>query len=188
MVLVLCVSNMATAGIQCSSSSSSNVITKTSTIPPTTSHFIDNYDGTISDPKMELTWKKCSEGQIWDSENNNCLNAPENYTWNDALQHAQLVNINQEGEGFGYSDWRIPNIKELSSIIEAQCYGLHGLAINTLYFPNTKSFLYWSSSPYSDFVSSGFSVSHGAWGVSFILGEVSNWPIGVDGNIRLVRN
>ena len=42
----------------------------------------------------------------------------------------------------GYSDWRMPNRKDLRSIVD---YERYNPAINTVYFPNTLASGYWSS-------------------------------------------
>jgi len=113
---------------------------QTASIPATTltSRFKDNNNGTVSDTKTGLMWKKCSEGQ----SGSTCEGSAATYNWQQALQQAQTVN---NGGGFaGHSDWRVPNVKELLSIVEEQCVDP---AINLTVFPNTPNFVFWSSSP-----------------------------------------
>jgi hypothetical protein len=91
------------------------------TIPPTTptNRFTVNNNDTVSDTQTGLMWKKCSEGQ---SGANCSMGNAKAYTWQLALQQAQTVNKN--GSFAGYSDWRVPNIKELLSIIEKNALNL----------------------------------------------------------------
>ena len=119
-------------------------------------------------------WKKCLEGVDGD----NCENgSPSSFTWQAALQRPGTVNVS----GFaGYTDWRLPNIRELRSIVEEQCFDP---AINETYFPNTPpSSLVWSGSPYS-----GNSIS--AWFVGFDFGTsaTGNRAYGIFA-VRLVRD
>lgn len=102
-----------------------------------TSRFTDNGDGTITDKATGLMWKKCSEGQT----GADCAGGvADTYMWQGALQQAQAVS---SGVGFaGHTDWRVPNIKELDSIVEERC---SAPAINLSVFPNTVG-NYWSSS------------------------------------------
>lgn len=127
------------------------------------SQFIDHDDGTVTDNKTKLMWKKCSEGQAII----NCDGNPANYTWGDALTHTQA--LNEEGGYAGYTDWRLPNIKELTSIVEDQCAYP---SINLAVFPNTaQDAAFWSSSPLSeDLGSYGFS----GWFVTFNDGS-ADW-------------
>jgi hypothetical protein len=130
---------------------------QTSTIKATTptNRFTVNTNGTVLDTKTALLWKQCSEGLT----GINCATGnATTYTWQGALQQAQIVN----NTGFaGYKDWRVPNIKELDSIVETQCVYP---AINSIIFPNTKGYVsYWSSSP------SAYG-SHNAWQVYFGYG------------------
>lgn len=115
------------------------------TITATTTHLTDNNNGTITDPETGLRWKKCSEGQRWSATDNNCTGIAEKYTWQAALQRAQTINTGI-GENFSQFDWRLPNIKELASIVELRCVDL---AINDTVFPNTPTDFFWSSSTYS---------------------------------------
>lgn len=98
---------------------------------------IDNGDGTITDSKTDLMWKQCLEGVDGDNCENN---SPSTFTWQEALQQPGTVNVN----GFaGYNDWRLPNIRELLSIVEVQCFEP---AINATRFPNIPSSNVWSGS------------------------------------------
>lgn len=60
--------------------------------------FINNGDGTISDNATDLMWM----------QNDN----EEGIDWEDALAYAE------SSEFAGYSDWRLPNVKELQSIVD----------------------------------------------------------------------
>jgi len=114
-------------------------------IPATTliSDFIDHGDGTVTHTKTGLMWKQCSEGL---SGAGCAIGTATFYTWQAALQAAATLN---NGGGFaGFTDWRVPNIKELNSIVERQC---SLSAANTTVFPATKNTNYWSSSLYAQF-------------------------------------
>lgn len=136
-------------------------------------NFIDHRDGTVSDISTGLMWQKCSNGQ----SGNNCSNGSVLiYSWQAALQ--LVIDINT---GYGlanYKDWRLPNINELHSIVERQCYDP---AINLTVFPATPSLGFWSSSPAS--FDSAYS-----WFVNFAIGY-DNWDVKYDNYaVRLVRN
>lgn len=147
-------------------------------ITATTTHFTDNNDGTISDPETELIWKKCNEGQIWNAAGNNCTGGVGSYNWQAALQRAKAVNTGDAGENFSQSDWRVPNIKELASIVELRC---NLPAINNTIFPGTPSTFFWSSSPYA-------TGSDDAWGVFFNKGGDSFLKKDFPFHVRLVRS
>jgi len=83
-----------------------------------------------------------------------------------------------EGLDFaGKTDWRIPNIKELVSIVD---YGTFGPAIDGTFFPNTKSNSYWSSSTDANYTDS-------AWRVGFSNGFVSSFYKADSYYVRAVR-
>ncbi|MFI3137025.1 MAG: DUF1566 domain-containing protein [Methylococcaceae bacterium] len=148
------------------------------TIPATTptAQFIDQGGGVVTDAKSGLMWKKCSEGQVWDASKATCAGEAGGYTWQTTLQNAQAINNN--GGFLGLKGWRLPNIKELSSITEKQCTDP---AINLTVFPNTSNALYWSSSSYA-------SNGHYAYYINLFLG-VGNWSLKSNGHhVRLVRD
>lgn len=61
-------------------------------------NFVDNGDGTISDLATGLMWQKTDDGI---SRN-----------WEEALENAEDLKLSD------YSDWRLPNAKELQSIVD----------------------------------------------------------------------
>jgi len=63
-----------------------------------TNSFVDNGDGTITDTATGLMWMKEDNG--------------EGLLWEDALNYAEELDY------AGYSDWRLPNAKELQSIVD----------------------------------------------------------------------
>ena len=147
-------------------------------IPATTptSQFTDNRNGTVTDKLTGLMWKKCSEGQAWDSNTNGCTGREASYTWQDALKQAQTVNTS--GGFAGFTDWRLPNITELESLVEEQCYDP---AINLSVFPNTPSNYFWSSSPVAYY-------GYYAWVVYFSYGYDDWYYKYYNGSVRLVRS
>jgi len=137
-----------------------------------TAAFTANGNGTVTHVKTGLMWKRCSEGQVWNGTT--CAGAATTYTWQIALNQAKTVNT----AGFaGFTDWRVPNKKELASIVEIQCVTP---SINATIFPATVSGWYWSSSPYAG--SATF-----AWFVGFNGGgELANFKSN-NNYVRLVR-
>ncbi len=136
--------------------------------------YVDNGDGTITDRNTGLMWeKKLADGGLHDWGRT--------YVWSgDGTEETVwdwLDDVNAEdGTGFaGHDDWRIPNAKELQSIID---YQLDSPSIHPIFSAPctegcsgtacscTKPDIYWSS---GSVVSSPTS----AWFVDFIIGGVS---------------
>jgi hypothetical protein len=147
---------------------------KPDSIPASTpdSQLVDNGDGTVTDSKTSLTWKKCVEGLSGDDCGSGSAGS---FTWQQALQQPNIVN---NSSGFaGHTDWRLPNINELVSIVEEQC---SNPAINLNRFPNTPSSVVWSGSPYANY-------SDYAWYVAFFNGVSYGGSRGFNLAVRLVR-
>lgn len=98
----------------------------------TTSHYTDNGDGTITDNRTGLMWVK--DGNSAGCNNGGIL------SWYEAASFCENLDY------AGYTDWRLPSIDELKSIVDKTT---SSPTINTTCFPNTKSggyyWYYWSS-------------------------------------------
>ncbi|PCI42820.1 MAG: hypothetical protein COB41_08685 [Proteobacteria bacterium] len=146
------------------------VTTVTATTP--TVDFVDYGNGTVTHTKTGLLWKQCSEGL---SGAGCATGVVRLYNWQSALQAVQTFNA--AGGFAGFTDWRIPNIKELNSIVENQC---SNPAINASIFPATVNSAYWSSSPYAGTATKVWLVNFGG-GTDFTDIKSGNYPV------RLVR-
>jgi hypothetical protein len=141
-------------------------------VPSTTpaSRFQDNGDATVTDQSTGLMWARCPEGL---SGTGCATGAAAAFTWEGALLRARDSGL------AGYTDWRLPDIKELSSLVEERCYDP---AINLAVFPNTPSSGFWSASP-------GGASSGGAWYVRFYDGYAYGYGRGGYAyRVRLVRS
>ncbi len=122
----------------------------------------------VQDQRTGLTWKRCLQGFT----GANCATGTEVFnSWSVALSIA-------DDEVFaGHSDWRLPTINELRTLVETGC---HNPAINTAVFSNLNSPQVWSSTTYVSFQPT-------AWGVTFTNGESVVIGKSGGGSIRLVR-
>ncbi|WP_337842330.1 DUF1566 domain-containing protein [Rheinheimera sp.] len=92
--------------------------------------------GLVADPASALLWMRCSLGQSWDGTD--CVgDATLVAQWQSALQTAE----NYEYQGL--SGWRLPNAKELLSLVEHSCWSP---ALNEIVFPSAYNGDYWTSS------------------------------------------
>ena len=75
----------------------------------TIGQYIDHGDGTLTDTKTGLMWKRCLEGL----SGVNCEEGKvKTYTWGEAVRRFKDV------EYAGYTDWRLPTIKELETLLQ----------------------------------------------------------------------
>ncbi|MDH5230674.1 MAG: DUF1566 domain-containing protein [Gammaproteobacteria bacterium] len=124
-----------------------------------------------------LEWQRCSIGQTWDVNQQTCIGTANKLNWQAALQAA-----NSSG------GWRLPNIKELVSILDVQCTAP---PFNNTVFPNTPSAMqrgYWSSTPFRmDGPVNGVGANIKAWYVETTFGQVFSKDISDPQFVRLVR-
>lgn len=144
-----------------------------------TSRFMVSADGTATDTVTGLMWKRCAEGQTWNASTGACDGTVAAFNWQRALQRATQVNAATAGERLGYTDWRVPDQKELTSLVERRCYSP---AINDAVFPGTPNADFWSASPYAR-------NSYNAWSVYFGNGiaRTYNSSNAILPAVRLVR-
>ena len=86
--------------------------------------FVDNGDGTISDLATGLMWQKADDGK--------------GRNWQEALRYAEDMTL------AGYSDWRLPNQKELHSITDYDYIP----AVNPIFHMQDPKGWFWSSTSF----------------------------------------
>lgn len=121
-------------------------------------------------------------GQIWEVKK--ISNMSNLYNFSNAWDYKRQ--INQTGL-CGYTDWRVPTVKELNSILDRSCTNP---SIDTEYFPHTQSTHpmsstpgYWTSTPKID--TRPYILE--SWGVNFDFGVTMNYARDFFLFVRLVR-
>ena len=134
----------------------------------------DESDGTVLDKQTGLMWKQCPEGL---SDDGCAVGIADTVTWAQALE--AVAALNADGGFAEHTDWRLPNIKELQSIVEEQC---DSPARNESMFPGNYAAQLWSGSP----VAGGETESR-AWYITVGEGITSPAERSSRLGIRLVR-
>ena len=125
-----------------------------------TTDIIDG-DNVVIDEKTGLMWKRCAEG----FSGVDCIvGTVAKYTLADAIEVADIAVF------ASYDDWRVPNVKELNSIVAKNC---HKPSINASVFPNTSNVRYICST--------------NRYLINFDYGRVNSESNFFPWNVRLVR-
>ncbi len=149
-------------------------------IPPSapSTRFTSNKDGTVLDKKTGLTWKVCHEGETWVAATTttpeSCTGTPTAFDWKSALSYIN-TDVNVAGSPANTGGWRMPNIKELSSILERRCYGP---MLDPDTFPKSSGFgsewRFWTSTPWNGYTpSNGNGSPANVWYVDIYNGRTS---------------
>lgn len=150
---------------------------------PAWASFTDNGDGTITDTITGLMWDKCSIGQTWDNASppGTCTGTAGSFDWTSALVQATVVN-GAVGGYRGHTDWRLPNVNELESLVKLNAINP---AIDETAFPATPTgwdpSYYWSSTSLTTFPDA-------AWIVVFFHGATFPYYKTNTYRVRLVRS
>ncbi|MDO8446572.1 MAG: DUF1566 domain-containing protein [Deltaproteobacteria bacterium] len=122
----------------------------------TTPNLTDNGNGTVTDGGTLLTWQQGESSAM---------------AWEAALTYCEGLSL------AGATDWRLPNHKELLSLVDDTRYNP---SINTTFFPSAISSYYWSSTTSAHLTS-------GAWVVDFSSGYSGSYSKTSSGYARCVR-
>ena len=134
--------------------------------------FTQNTNGTVTDKRTGLIWSRCSVGQTWTGAN--CAGQFREMTWSNAKRAEQDANTAHFAD---QSDWRIPAVPELASIVEIQCKHPR---VNVEIFPATPSKPFWTSMEKRG-------ANQFAYALDFGGGAAGPMAKGDAGAVRLVR-
>lgn len=153
--------------------------------------FVDNGYGTITDKRTGLMWeKKSDDGSIHDKDNTYTWGmSTEPYTMNGTVVTEFLAALNAGGGFAGYTDWRLPNLKELESLVNLEVAEPATFPVfnssceegcSVLTWSCTAQGAHWSSSTYAIAPMS-------AWAVPFVNGSVFATVKSTSFHVRAVR-
>ena len=95
------------------------------------------HGNTVTDQDTELSWMRCAVGQRWNGTS--CIGTVQHLDWQQAMAHVERINALRLG---GHSDWRMPVVPELASIVERKCFNPR---MNTEVFAGAPSVIFWTA-------------------------------------------
>jgi hypothetical protein len=126
-------------------------------------YFTDNRNGTITDKSTGLMWQKGGSSEAMP------LIEVEGY----------IQRLNKKIKLAGYSDWRVPTIDELASLLKRKKKGWWNTYINLVF--EKKQYTYWSSD-IKDIQSPTGDRRMSVWSISFDEGSATLVETGIYGN------
>lgn len=139
---------------------------------PTDGHnYLNNGDGTVTDLDTSLMWAQVPSASL---------------SWENALAYAESLSV------AGYTDWRLPNIKELQTLTDytlASATSTTGMlpSINRVLFPAATATAYWSSTSVAGHsaeawlvefgINNAVSPPRGSQGIVSYEGKTSGYPV-----------
>ncbi len=96
--------------------------------------FTENNNGTVTDNATGLIWQKCLAGQ-----SSNCSGSGNNFKWSEAISYCNGLSLGNK------SGWRLPNINELTSLLDYSSTAKDIIDIQTFPWRSGKGFGIWSS-------------------------------------------
>lgn len=111
-------------------------------------------------------------GLMWASDG-----SQEGGNWFEATDWYSAVDYCNNLDFAGFTDWRLPNLRELCSIVD---YGRTNPALNSAYFPSTFGGNYWSSTSCNWYTDNAFAIYFGG-GYDVYVGKND------DNHLRAVR-
>lgn len=88
--------------------------------------YVADANGNVTDLETGLIWYRCPVGTTWNNGAGTCDGTVQQLSWQDALNTADSASLG------GQTDWRLPNKKALSSLVDISC---SNPAINNDIFP-----------------------------------------------------
>ncbi len=121
------------------------------------SDYVDNSDGTVTDKSSGLVWQQPHEHEL--------------RTWEQAVNYCDELTLGNN------SNWRLPEVKELETLLDKNRFAP---TINRQYFSDTLSAFFWTASTDKD-------QTDQAWIVGFNGGHVISEHKGLKNYVRCVR-
>lgn len=131
----------------------------------------------VTDSRTGLIWRRCAEGMVWKGKS--CTGEALFMTQADAASRSKAA-------AAAGPAWRLPTMKELSSIVAAREADVGKAAIDPVVFPGTPLARFWSSSSVG---TGSYNVGTGYFMyVAFTEGSAGEAARTSPGAVRLVRD
>jgi hypothetical protein len=136
--------------------------------PNNGNRFTDNGDGTVTDNCTGLMWQK-DPGDVTQTD-------VDHATWCEALRFCNELQF------AGHGDWRMPNVRELQSLVNYGIDGRSSIMLDPVFGSQPFDSLYWTSTSFQ------FNPER-AWNVNFTSGNINPSVKGEEHLlVRAVRN